>query len=304
MIDGQNAAYRLAAMLPELTNANHKRVEVIYSFLRLVRGMIEDFEPDRVIVCWDLGIPRLRMELFPDYKKERHAKRDADGGDFVTGIESQLRDVKKLLPMLGVATMEMKDIEADDVMSNCCEVPGYDKLVVSNDWDMYQLIRPGVDVYSPLKKIRYTDLNFARYFRVSPQMFLHIRALSGDETDEIPPCTRGIGPKTAEKIIARCARIQAIWREGYSDEIFGKKYPKLFNEEAQDNAYRNLQLMDLSLTISPTAVRRIRRALAALQPINKLAVFKYFRRNDFKSLMKIFSVWLQPFEKLNRDAKD
>jgi 5'-3' exonuclease len=299
VIDGQNAAYRLAAMLPDLTTKNHKRVEVIYSFLRLIHGMIEDFEPDRVIVCWDKGVPRLRMELFPDYKRERHAKRDAAGGDFLTSIESQLREVKKLLPLLGVATMEMKDIEADDVIANCCEVPGFDKVVVSNDWDMYQLIRPGVDVYSPLKKIRYTVENFPTYFRVTPQVFLHIRALSGDETDEIPPCTRGIGPKTAEKIMALCEIFADVW-----EPHVRRKFPKLFNgPEPKRNAYRNLQLMDLSLTISPTAIRRIRASLEMLRPVDKLAVFKYFRAHEFESLLKFFSVWLQPFEKLN-DAKD
>lgn len=308
VIDGQNAAYRISAMMPKLHTSKLKPVEIIYSFLRLLHGMLELFEPDRVLICWDQGDPVARLAIFPGYKAKRHAERAAAGGDFVSRIQPQLKELKAMLSLMGIATIEMRNIEADDLIGNACEIPGYDKLVVSNDEDMLQLVRPGVDVFTPLKKIRYRDNNFMDLVGMHPQDFLHMRALCGDETDEIPPCTFGVGPKSARKIILESNRVDSIWDQEtreYFRHLRPILYRKLYTDpDAVIKARRNLRLMDLSLTISETAMMAISRCLQNLAPVDKMGVLRYFRDNEFNSLTKIFSNWITPFERLNRDAQD
>ena len=70
VVDGNNAAHRLGATLPELT-ANGKPVQVVYGFLKLIRSAIVQFEPDVSVVCWDNGRSAYRKKLYPDYKANR-----------------------------------------------------------------------------------------------------------------------------------------------------------------------------------------------------------------------------------------
>src|SRR5713101_785658 len=136
LIDGNNAIWRLAKKMPQLTGPDGKPIQVVYGFLRLIRAGIEDFEPNAALVVWDSGKPRLRIEMDPQYKAQRRKERDPEKEREFQMVMSQFRIVQKTLSHLGVRQISIPDIEADDLISVSCKTLQGKKIIVSSDQDM------------------------------------------------------------------------------------------------------------------------------------------------------------------------
>jgi len=70
LIDGNNIAHMAYHIGIMLSNSG-ERVEVLFNGLRMIRGYLQEFEPDRVVVVWDGGRDERRKDAFPDYKKRK-----------------------------------------------------------------------------------------------------------------------------------------------------------------------------------------------------------------------------------------
>jgi 5'-3' exonuclease len=106
----------------------------------------------------------------------------------------------KLLSELGVRNMYPGILEGDDVIAWLCKNVEGEKIVVSADQDMLQLINSETTVYSPIKDILIDSSNFTEAVGIDMENFVKYKALMGDKSDNIeglPKC----GPKTAIKLI-------------------------------------------------------------------------------------------------------
>ena len=72
--------------------------------------------------------------------------------------------------------------------------------IVSSDKDLMQLIRPGVEMFDPLKSMPIGADEVMKKFGVTPDKVVDVQALAGDSTDNVPGVP-GIGVKTAAELI-------------------------------------------------------------------------------------------------------
>ncbi len=138
-----------------------------------------------------------RKEIYPDYKGNRAKYRDEspiDFEEFFSVLNTFEESLQEYLPFvfLKVPTAEGDDIVGTVVTENV----GKKILIVSSDKDFQHLqIIKNVSQWDPLKKSMKVCKN--------PKEYLLEMLLTGDMGDNIPPLRRGIGPKTAQKIIAK-----------------------------------------------------------------------------------------------------
>lgn len=69
VIDGNSLMHRAFHAVPPTMNAPDGRpTNAIFGFLNMFLKMIDAFNPDGVVVAFDKGKPRVRMEMLPQYK--------------------------------------------------------------------------------------------------------------------------------------------------------------------------------------------------------------------------------------------
>lgn len=156
------------------------------------------FDCNNVYSVWDKrlirGIKNYRREA---KQTEYKAGRDKERSAHVFSFEDK---TTVLLEALGVKNMYPGILEADDVIYWLTKnIPG-EKVVVSVDQDMLQLIDDQTFVYSPIKDVIIDKNNFADKIGVEIDQFLRYKSLMGDKSDNLPGIPR-CGAKTAAKLV-------------------------------------------------------------------------------------------------------
>src|SRR5206468_9168192 len=107
LIDGHYYVYRSFFAIQKLSNSKGEPTNAIYGFVKTLRRMVKDLQPDLGAVIWDEGLPTRRTELQPAYKQTRT--------EMPEEMRPQLTFLQKLVPMLGFASLSLPGTEADDL---------------------------------------------------------------------------------------------------------------------------------------------------------------------------------------------
>jgi DNA polymerase-1 len=143
-------------------------------------------------------------------------------------------DLVPQFPLIRVATrafslplIEEEDVEADDMIASYARAAarrGWDVTIVSSDKDLMQLVGrcadgdgsdPAaigggcVDMLDTMKNQRIDVAEVVEKFGVVPDLVGDVLALMGDSVDNVPGI-RGIGPKTATKLIQEHGDLEAV----------------------------------------------------------------------------------------------
>ena len=202
LVDGHHLAYRNYFALGELSTSKGEPVQAIYGFLRTLLKLFRE-DGDCVIVVFDAPGPSFRHEAYEAYKAQRAPTPE----DFKT----QLERIKQIVDLLGLVRLEVPGFEADDVIGSLAkkaEQAGYEVRIVSTDRDLYQLVSDRVSVWLPDGTLVTPQVVKEKY-GVSPDQWVDFRALVGDPSDNIPG-VRGIGPKTAAKLLDRWSSLDRL----------------------------------------------------------------------------------------------
>lgn len=220
VIDGNSLMHRAFHAVPPTMNAPDGRpTNAIFGFLNMFLKMIDAFNPDGVVVAFDKGKPRVRMEMLPQYKAQRPPM-DPD-------LHAQFPMIKELLTALNVPILQSEGWEGDDIlgtMARLGEEAGCDMLLVTGDRDMYQLVTEHVNVVSTRKGLSDVAIMTPEsvddlYHGITPALVPDFYGLKGDTSDNIPGVP-GIGPKKASALIAQYGSLdEAI---AHADEVKGK----------------------------------------------------------------------------------
>ena len=221
LVDVMNTAFRSAFAFPDLHNADGKPTGVLYGCLKAVLQLREQIAPD-VIFCWD-GVPGThetklswRKALLPDYKANRAAHNESQP-DLRPAVWSQLKELHNALNLIGVPSFGWAGLEADDVIALLCgRFVNYKKLIFSTDRDMYQLLSGDTVVLKPTKQNKayrvYTERDLHNEYRLMADSWPAYLVMGGDKSDSIKP-QRGMGPKTAIKLIFEQALPALTWKQ-------------------------------------------------------------------------------------------
>lgn len=213
LIDGHYYAYRSFFAIRNLSNSRGEPTNAIYGFVKTVRKMIKDLQPDLAAVLWDNGMPERRTALQPDYKGTRAEMPD--------DMRQQLDPIQQIVPALGLASIMVTNTEADDLMATyACEArrKGHEVVLATNDKDLFQLVDDKCSVYTTNK----TDLaaptdpfallgpaKVLEKWGVPAEQIGEVLALIGDSVDNIPG-VEGVGPKTAVTLLKTHGNLESL----------------------------------------------------------------------------------------------
>lgn len=220
VLDGNSLMHRAFHAVPPTMNAPDGRpTNAIFGFLNMFLKMIDAFNPDGVVVAFDKGKPRVRMEMLPQYKAQRPPM-DPD-------LHAQFPMIKELLAALNVPILQSEGWEGDDILGTLArlgEQAGCDMLLVTGDRDMYQLVTEHVNVVSTRKGLSDVAIMTPEsvddlYHGITPALVPDFYGLKGDASDNIPGVP-GIGPKKASALIAQYGSLDEVI--AHADEVKGK----------------------------------------------------------------------------------
>lgn len=233
LIDGHAILHRAFHALPPQIKFN-----AIFGFMTMLLRVLADLKPDYLAVAFDRPEPNWRQQQYLAYQ----AKRPEMEGN----LTAQIPLVHEILEALGIPVFEVAGFEADDVIGSLARQSKEETVIVTGDRDMLQLVNSHVKVCVPVKGLSETkiyDENLVKEeFGVEPRQWVDVKALKGDPSDNYPGVA-GIGPKTAQELIARFGSLENLYRhlgglggvgkklaEGAEDAGMGKKLAQIVTD--------------------------------------------------------------------------
>jgi 5'-3' exonuclease len=260
-------------------------VSVSYGMLRMIKKLMERFEPKSVIVCWDGGVPEFRCKAVPSYKANRH--KDDDPLEYESFLAQMIELDTYAFPLMGIISARKEGAEADDLMHHASRILLEDSIIVTSDKDLIQSVNPQVDVYSPNKDKLYTLDNIEDELDIPLTQYIDWRALQGDSSDNIPG-VKGIGEKTATKLFKEYGTLTGIVNKALGINPNGKKMSERMSENIKDFGFRKLtaNIKVMALYADRVGARMaIIDAVDHCKPSSKDRIKRYLINNAFVSLM-------------------
>lgn len=227
LLDAPYLAYRSFYTTGGLS-FNGDSTGVTFGFLRALLDLQDRFQTEKVVFCFD-DPPYKRKEIYPQYKfKEERPEKEEIA---IQGVRWEIGELKyNHLRELGYKNILFAGgYEADDCLASL--VQGRDRvhsrtrqqyIVVSADHDLYQLLRPNVQLYNPAAKRLYTADDLYRDFGITPEQWAQTKALAGCTSDNIQgipgvgeiTASRFLGGRLAEKslVYAKILAHEAVWQ--------------------------------------------------------------------------------------------
>jgi DNA polymerase I len=227
IIDGHALAYRSYFAFQNLSTSKGIPTNAVYGFLRLLQRILkEEGDNDATIITFDAPAKTFRHEQYEAYKAGRAAAPD--------DLHPQIETIKKLVRYMGIFQIEQAGLEADDLIGTIakrCEEKGYHVEIVTSDRDSYQLVSDMICVRGLDKTDRYGPKEVFEKYGVTVEQWTDFRALTGDASDNIPGA-KGIGPKTAQKLLEKYGSLEYILAN--LDSVEPKAQAKKIQESLED----------------------------------------------------------------------
>ncbi len=204
LVDGSSYIFRAYHRLPPLTNPHGVPVGAVYGYTamlwKLADGLDKAEGPTHLAVILDHSSQSFRNEMYADYKANRPEPPE--------DLRPQFPLIRDATRAFSLPCIEMEGFEADDLIASyaiAAQAEGWDVTIVSSDKDLMQLVTadgvaPKVDMLDTMKNVRMGPEAVFEKFGVGPELVGDVLALMGDAVDNVPGI-RGIGPKTATKLI-------------------------------------------------------------------------------------------------------
>ncbi|PKL39788.1 MAG: DNA polymerase I [Spirochaetae bacterium HGW-Spirochaetae-1] len=241
VIDGHALCYRayFAFLKNPLTNSRGQNVSAIFGFARMLYKLMDEQKPDYIVVAFDPPKKSFRFGMYAEYKANREKMPD--------DLRSQIGEIKDMVAVMGIETLEHPDYEADDILGTIVEkyARGETEVVlVTGDKDAYQLVRENVLIYANKKGITeyeiYDEKAVEEKLGIRPGQVIDYMALTGDSSDNIPG-VKGIGEKTALKLITEYGTLENIY--AHIDDLKGKVKEQLVHDH--DMAFLSRDLVTI-----------------------------------------------------------
>lgn len=221
LIDGHALAFReyFALERTGMKTTDNQPSWAVYGFFKAVFDLLKNktINPDAIAVAFDVGRQTFRVEKYDQYKANRETMPDT--------LRSQMGLIMEGLKAFNIPIYTKEGFEADDVIGTICDKAsklGHKTLILTGDQDSFQLIdRDGkVKVLIPSKGelVEYDWYKVYEKLGVYPSQVVDYKGLRGDSSDNIPGI-RGIGEKTAQKLLAQYRTMDNLFE--HCEEIEG-----------------------------------------------------------------------------------
>ena len=280
VIDAYGLIYRsyFAFLTHPLRNNMGRNVSALFGFARTLVTLLNEGAPAgdaegarrdaaekplRLAAVFDSRTPTFRHKKYPEYKATRQ-KAPED-------LHSQVPLVEEFLAALGIPSLRVDGFEADDIiaaLAGKCRAEKRQCYILSSDKDLLQLVGEGTFELRPLKSVKGETGRPAgasgslawelvgpdevkAEWGVVPEKVLDLLSLTGDKSDNVPG-VKGVGEKTAVKLMARYGSLDGIYQNIAGIEgAVGKKIA-----EGKESAYFSRSLIRLETNV-PLPVKKI-----------------------------------------------
>ncbi|MDR0584378.1 MAG: DNA polymerase I [Treponema sp.] len=281
LIDAYGLIYRsyFAFLTHPLRNSTGRNVSALFGFARTLVTLLNEGAPAgdagglrrdavekplRLAAVFDSRTPTFRHKKYPEYKATRQKAPD--------DLHSQVPLVEEFLAALGIPSLRVDGFEADDIiaaLAGKCRAEKRQCYILSSDKDLLQLVGEGTFELRPLKPLKGETGGRAggasgslaweligpdevkAEWGVEPEKVLDLLSLTGDTSDNVPG-VKGVGEKTAVKLMARYASLDGIYENIAGIEgAVGKKLAG-----GKESAYFSRSLIRLETNL-PLPVKKI-----------------------------------------------
>lgn len=221
-----------------LTNKKGDETSVLFGFFNTLYKLLNERSFDYFACVLDSPGPTFRHALDPEYKAHRPETPDS--------LKKQIATSIALLPSLGVPTAAKSGFEADDVIATLArqaDKAGIEVEIFSSDKDLTQLVGGLVRILKQDSKtgdfITMGEAEVEEKWGVPPKGIIDLFALIGDTSDNVPG-VKGVGPKTAVKLLQSFKNLDGIY--AHLEEVEGKAVKEKLREN-KDKAYLSQKLV-------------------------------------------------------------
>jgi DNA polymerase-1 len=276
LIDGHALVYRAYFALPsDMATSRGELTNAVFGFASMLLNVLRDEQPGFLAVTFDRG-RTFRHEEYAEYKANRAEMPD--------DLRIQFQRIDQLLETFDIPTYSADGYEADDVLAALAqqaEQQGLEALIVTGDTDTFQLIGPHVRVMAPGRSfgdtIIYDENRIRQRYGLEPQQLIDYKALVGDTSDNVPG-VRGVGDKTATKLLQQYGSLEAIYE--HLDEISSSRFRNAL-ENGRDVAFLSKHLVtivrDVPVSLNLEACR--------VGELDRERVVGLFRELEFRALL-------------------
>ncbi len=258
-----------------MTNSRGLPTSTVFGFTLALDEILRKESPSHIAVVFDPPGPTFRNEMYEAYKANREATPEE--------IKQAVPYIKKIIEGFNIPILEEPGYEADDVigtMAKKAEKEGFEVFMMTPDKDYAQLVSEHIFMYKPGRggsapEIMGLDEIRDKFLVEHPEQVVDILALWGDASDNIPGA-RGIGEKTAKKLIAEYKSVEGIYE--HLDELKGKQKENLENSRAEVELSKRLARIDLEVPVELNEEQLARKGL------NTNALKQLFDELEFKNL--------------------
>lgn len=249
LVDASAYIFRAYYSMPEIHRKDGMPTGAVMGFCNMLNSMFLDRmmkgEQPRLVLCFDAKGDTFRHALFESYKATRK--------NVPMDLVPQFDLIRQAAEAYGIRQIEAQNYEADDVIATLATMAvseGIDVNILSGDKDLMQLVTdidktPQVQMIDPIKKDRTTHAQVIEKWGVTPDKLGDLLALAGDSSDNIPG-VKGIGPKTAAKLINQFGSLETLW-ENLDNISQASLRSKLSGH--RDNAELSRKLVELNRTL-------------------------------------------------------
>lgn len=288
LVDGYSIMYRshyAYAGKAMLTAPDGTPTGAISGFFNSLFSVIDEYKPTNICVTFDVHADTFRHKLSADYKATRKPMPDE--------LKAQMPILKNILDLMGIARVEKETFEADDLigtLSKMASEAGDITYIYSGDHDDFQLIDENVSVVLPQSgkgkppRVLISKDVFEDMYGISPDRFIYVKALMGDNSDNIKGIDK-VGEKTALKLIQDYKDIEGIYAN--LDSIKGALHNNL--EGKEEHLALSLKLctivrdVDIDLSLDDT-VLDIQKTQELCDELTRLALKSVLKKLDMSSM--------------------
>ncbi|MDO5557005.1 MAG: DNA polymerase I [Clostridia bacterium] len=263
-----------------LTAIDGTPTNAVYGFLNIMFKIMENLEPEYMVVTFDLKAPTERHRMYEGYKANRKGMPNE--------LAQQMPIIKDILRKMNITIIEKEGYEADDVLgtlSKRAARKGLNVTILSGDRDTFQLATDKITIRIPRTKFGKTeeedfDRNKVKeVYGIEPKQMIELKGLMGDSSDNIPGVV-GVGEKTALTLIKKYKTIENLYKnleEGKTD-IKGRLLERLTENKDLADLSKILGTINLKVPIDEK-IEDFR--LGEWKNEEVLEIFKELRFNRF-----------------------
>ena len=281
VVDGNSIVNRAFFGIRGLSNSKGMPTNAVYGFINIIDRYRRRYSPDAVVVAFDLHAPTFRHKMFDGYKAKRRPMPDE--------LRVQMPYARRAALALGCEVVEREGFEADDVLGTYARLgkeAGMKVILLTGDRDSLQLINGSVSVLlastgdSPLVDER----AFFERYGVTPDRFVDVKAIMGDQSDNIPGIP-GIGEKGAFSLISEFGSLDAVIEAASAADAKIKPGTRDKILAGRDSAIMSRELATIVTNVDVPPVSELREP-----DIDPAEAYALFTELEFSEFMRKFGL--------------